>query len=199
MTLFDHEKENWEYIGETNNLYMVSNQGRIKSITKVITTPFGKYDMNPRYLKQQLNHKGYPIVRINIVDHKKTFIVHRLVAKTFIENPFDKPQVNHVDGNKLNNHVSNLEWATNQENMAHAYNNKITVNPFGKEAKNHKYTFTCSKLPEINGMTSMEIAIYFRDVLRLTKSIRTVSCNIRTRNKSFGYEFEKVVVGYDAK
>jgi hypothetical protein len=57
--------------------------------------------------------KGY--LRLN------SQLVHRVIARAWIENPNSKPQVNHIDGNKLNNHASNLEWVTNQENQIHAY------------------------------------------------------------------------------
>ena len=56
---------------------------------------------------------------------KKNFSVHRLVALTFLNNPFSKKHVNHVDGNKLNNKASNLEWVTREENMQHACRNKL--------------------------------------------------------------------------
>ncbi len=62
-------------------------------------------------------------------------LVHRLVAKTFIPNPDSKPQVNHKDGNKKNNKVSNLEWATRSENMLHALD--VGLNPMVKNNKSH--------------------------------------------------------------
>ena len=64
----------------------------------------------------QPNTKGYLRVTIN----GKNLLVHRLVAKKYVPNPENKPQVNHIDGNKLNNHYTNLEWVTNQENRTHA-------------------------------------------------------------------------------
>lgn len=63
------------------------------------------------------NKKGY--LRINL-PKLGTVLLHRLIAQLFIPNPENKPQINHIDGNKLNNAVSNLEWVTNQENKDHA-------------------------------------------------------------------------------
>lgn len=64
----------------------------------------------------QPNSKGYLRVMIN----GKNLFVHRLVAEKYVPNPENKPQVNHIDGNKLNNHYTNLEWVSNQENRNHA-------------------------------------------------------------------------------
>lgn len=74
-----------------------------------------------RFLKQFPNHKGYLQVCLTIDGKKKTKRVHRLVAETFIANPSSKTQVNHIDGNKKNNCVENLEWCTNSENQIHSY------------------------------------------------------------------------------
>ena len=74
-----------------------------------------------RYVKPQPNGKGYLRVAIG----KKLMFVHRLVAEKYIPNEGHKPQVNHKDGNKLNNCVDNLEWVTNQENRNHAVKNRL--------------------------------------------------------------------------
>jgi hypothetical protein len=76
-------------------------------------------------LKPSLCKKGYLRVYLSIGSKKHTKKVHRLIALTFIDNPDKKETVNHIDCNKLNNHVSNLEWMTNQENMRHAFDNGI--------------------------------------------------------------------------
>jgi len=79
-----------------------------------------------RYLKAAIKKTGYSqISLINHASEEKTVLVHRLVAEAFIPNPLDKPQVNHKDGNKLNNHDTNLEWVTASENQRHAYKNKL--------------------------------------------------------------------------
>lgn len=68
---------------------------------------------------------GYKVVRLSIHNKSHDEFVHRLVAKTFVPNADNKPQVNHKDGNKLNNAASNLEWVTQSENATHAYKNGL--------------------------------------------------------------------------
>lgn len=71
-------------------------------------------------IKPQLNTSGYLEAQIYVNGKQRKIGVHRLVAVAFIENPEQKPEVNHIDGVKINNHVSNLEWVTREENMQHA-------------------------------------------------------------------------------
>ena len=78
---------------------------------------------NGRVLKPQLNGKGY--LRVSISG--KLEFIHRLVAEKYIPNPNNLPQVNHKDGNKLNNKVENLEWSTNRDNRQHALANNLHV------------------------------------------------------------------------
>ena len=84
---------------------------------------------NGHKIKPQINGTGYYRVGIR----GKLHFVHRLVAKLYIPNPENKPQVNHKDGNKLNNNVDNLEWVTNKENTIHAI--KTGLQPIEEKSK----------------------------------------------------------------
>ena len=96
---------------------------------KAITGYDGKYAVDDsgyvinaktgRVLKQSSTKKGYQKVDLYLGGERKTVRIHRLVAEAFILNPDNKPQVNHIDNNKLNNAVSNLEWVTDSENKEH--------------------------------------------------------------------------------
>jgi len=114
--------------------YQVSNLGRIRRIKTKIGLPYCKP------LTVQMPNKYQAYVTINL--QRKRFYIHRLVALAFIPNPNNLPQVNHIDGNKANNAVYNLEWVTRSENGLHAYK-VLHIKPsakgrFGKEANRHK-------------------------------------------------------------
>lgn len=107
--------EIWRPIEATKGLIEVSNQGNVRSLLKG----------NPRVLKTQADAKGY--IRFTVVIEREymTLKVHREVAKAFIPNPNNLPQVNHIDGNKANNCVDNLEWMSNVDNAHHAIKNGL--------------------------------------------------------------------------
>lgn len=108
-----------------NSNYMISNYGRVyrKSYKKWCKQNNSWSNMKGIIKKQTNNNsKKYWRIEIFYLDgSKKWQTIHRLVALYFINNPTNKNYVNHIDGNKNNNHVSNLEWVTNQENMDHRY------------------------------------------------------------------------------
>ena len=102
--------EIWRAITGTKGFIEVSNEGRVRSLLRG----------TPRVLKTQVDKRGYHRIRVTIEQEKLTYKVHREIAKAFIPNPANLPQVNHKDGNKDNNSVENLEWITNRDNAHHA-------------------------------------------------------------------------------
>lgn len=106
-------KEIWKTIQGYENRYEVSNLGRVKSLERI-----DRYNrkIEEKILAPRKHTGGYLRVQLS----KKDFYIHRLVAEAFIPNPENKSQVNHIDGNKRNNRVDNLEWNTPLENNLHA-------------------------------------------------------------------------------
>lgn len=99
------ESETWKDVAGYEGLYQVSNLGRVKNRDKL--------------MKLRIKRDGYVGVVLFKDGRRKDELVHRLVAKAFIENAKEKPEVNHRDGVRTNNCVSNLEWCTRSENMRH--------------------------------------------------------------------------------
>lgn len=113
--------EEWRDIKGFEGLYQVSNCGRVKSFYKYGWTK--TIQSNNGILKQYVV-RGYSTISLKKGKGYKHFQVHRLVASAFIQNPNNLPCVNHKDENKLNNHVSNLEWCTYSYNINYGTRNK---------------------------------------------------------------------------
>lgn len=128
------DKEIWKDIEGYNNLYkglyQVSNMGRVRRM---------------KILKPHFNSSGYYIVSLVNNKKAKTCRIHRLVARAFIPNPENKPEVNHISGMKTDNTVDNLEWCTGKENSLHAVN--IGLTPCG--ANNYRAKFTNEQIKQI--------------------------------------------------
>src|SRR5574344_126522 len=115
------ENDIWRDIEGYEGIYQVSNLGRVKSEHK---------RNGVTILKNRVGNTGYCTLSLYKNKKTKNFSVHRLVALAFIDNPTNKECVNHKDGNKLNNHVNNLEWTTNEENIKHAWASGLNKSGF---------------------------------------------------------------------
>lgn len=109
--------EKWVPAVGFEGYYEVSDKGNVRSV---------RYDhvgnvIYSNLLRPAVTHHGYYNVGLSVQSKRFNYLVHRLVAKAFIPNPNNLPEVNHLDGNKLNNDVSNLSWCSSSENIAHAY------------------------------------------------------------------------------
>lgn len=105
----------------------VSNSGKIKLLSKTILDIDGNRRTYKEKIKDKfaINSSGYKKISYYFNGEFKNYYLHRLIAMAFVPNPENKPFVNHKDGNKLNNNVSNLEWCTSSENMIHAYKHNL--------------------------------------------------------------------------
>ena len=139
-----------------------------------------------KYLKPGMMTSGYRYVNLRINGKSVSHSIHRLVAQKFLDNPENKPQVNHKDGNKLNNHVSNLEWVTVSENSKHAYNNGLTPPPPTREGQ---FGYDHNRSIEVHEYNS-ETGKYIRSFGSMSEASRhygyhvsTISVAIRNGNK----------------
>lgn len=157
--------EIWKDIKGYEGSYMVSNYGRVKSLEKYIESyNRTRTQYRPeKILKQYKSKWGYMRVYLTQNSIKKMYAVHRLVASAFIDNPNNKPCVNHIDNDRSNNHLDNLEWCTYKENNNWAKKQGRRV--FTEEWK-QKISAT-RKLKPVVGIDENGNKIYF-DAVRAT-------------------------------
>jgi len=112
--------EEWRDIPGYEGKYQVSNNGNVRSL-------YHRSKQRIKLLKTTAHHKGYKVISLCPINGcpRKWYQVHRLVAMAFIPNQNNKPEINHKDGNKHNNSVSNLEWVTYSENTVHGWANGL--------------------------------------------------------------------------
>lgn len=125
-------EEEWKPVVGYLGVYEVSNHGRIKSVDRAIMVEdFNRtYERSDKGKELSLNKhtQGYLTCSLTRNSITKTKYVHRLVAEAFLPNFNNHPMVNHIDGNKTNNCVENLEWCTSKENVIHSYETGLSLN-----------------------------------------------------------------------
>ena len=132
--------ETWREIEDLEGLYQVSDRGRVKNEAGYV-------------LKTRVNRGGYEAVSFCVDGVKLYYTVHRLVAKAFLPNPENKPQINHFDCIRTNNNVENLEWCTQSENIRHAF---MYGNKSQKGEKNYASKLTGAQVLEIRKRAKTE-------------------------------------------
>ena len=136
----------WKDIKEYEGYYQVNEEGKVKSVERWISngSPNGMIKKE-QILKTQQNKNGYLQVTLCKQGKKKCVYVHRLVAEAFLDNPNNLETVNHKNGNKLDNNVSNLEFSSYQENNQHAYDTGL----HNKNENHYKARLTIEQVKEI--------------------------------------------------
>ena len=138
MSKYNTNKEAWVDIVGYEGLYQISDKGRVRSLDRYVRSKYGVRLAKGRMVATSYDTAGYPKVTLHKEGKRKTKLVHRLVMENFTDEPFNET-VNHKDGIKTNNDITNLEWCTYQENTLHAYKIGLMVPIQGKKIgkKNH--------------------------------------------------------------
>lgn len=114
--------EKWRDVVGYEGIYKVSNKGVVRSLDRKILRSDGvEVFKKGQILATKINDRGYVEVKLSKDGYGVYKKVHRLVSEAFIENPLNKEEVNHIDCDKTNNNVTNLEWVTHSENQVHAH------------------------------------------------------------------------------
>ena len=185
-------KEIWKDVENYEGIYQVSNLGQVKSLDRWVNSSIknnNKVMKKGKKLKKYVDSKtNYEYVKLSIYNKVKKSYIHRLVAQAFIPNPENKPQVNHIDGDKCNNRMNNLEYVSEKENMRHAFDNGLVKIKKGRQhhlAKNvYQYDLN-DNLVKIWG-SSMEA----ERTLKIAHSSINACCNGKKHyNTAGGYKW----------
>lgn len=124
--------EIWKDIKGYEGVYQVSSLGRVKSLDRISYNPrYGECKLKGQMLKACPNSNGYLGCSLVINGITKHFRIHRLVAMAFLPVVSNKLEINHIDGNKANNKLSNIEWCNRSENITHAFRLGLKKAPKG--------------------------------------------------------------------
>lgn len=171
------EREIWKDIKGYEGLYQVSNLGNVKSLCY-------RNQKKAKNLTPQITNRGYIAVMLSKKKTMKLFLVHRLVAMAFVDNPNNYPIVNHKDENPLNNHMDNLEWCTYSHNRIYSMNihperrkelanNLRKYSPRTQKGVPHKYYQKVAILDDNNDIICM-----YENAATAAESLGLKTCNI---------------------
>ena len=175
--------EIWKDIKGYEGLYQISNQGRVKSLKN-------RSNHRNEIILKQATVQGYKKVYLFKDAKGKIYPVHRLVAINFISNPLNKEEVNHINGDKSNNCVDNLEWNTKKENQTHCIKTGLRIM---KKGSSNKLSKKVAKV-DINTNEIIEIYGSYREAERLTgiahSNIR--KCILGIYKQMGGYKWKEI-------
>lgn len=175
--------ENWKDVKGYEGIYQVSDRGNVRSLDMVIKYKDGRQRFQKGKILRPGSNMGYPRVNLckdGIITPK---LVHRLLAEAFLPNPELNKEVNHIDGNKSNCTLENLEWVTPSENMKHAF--KTGLNVLNKpKVVTDKICMCDDNMNVIRVFSSQkEAAIY----LGKSPSDGNIRKSIKEKRKAYGY------------
>lgn len=151
--------EEWRDIKGYEGWYQVSNLGNVRSLDREIIYSNGKiYKQKGKMLKPTLRNNGYYYVSLSKNNVRPKFDVHRLVAITFLDNDNNYNCINHIDGNKTNNCLSNLEWCSYSYNAKHAF--KVGLNEAVRGERNGSSKLKDSDVIKIKKLLSEGVKSY---------------------------------------
>lgn len=204
------QEEIWMPIEGYEGLYEVSNTQKVRSVDRILNHPTGTCLVKSKLKSLQISNKGYYCLSLYKNGHGKVHLLHRLIAKAFIPNPFDMPEIDHINGNKMDNRIENLRWTTRKGNMnnpvtrsrmARYYSDKDWV----KDKMQKRIANKCKTAPKrvyqysLNGLflKEYETTIQAEKDTGIKKELITESCRNDGKKQAMGYlwsykKFEKI-------
>lgn len=177
-------KTEWKPVSGYEGIYEINQHGQVKSIAR--KRYCGHKDSKPQMMKERMltrstDRLGYVRVKLSKNGKSQLKYIHRLLAEAFIENPKNKKEINHIDGDKQNNDLENLEWTTRSKNMKHAF--KIGLHKARKGEENNKTKLTTKEVSEIREL--YESGKYTQTKLGKMFDVTTANINEIVNNRTW--------------
>ena len=181
-------REVWANIADTDGVYQVSTLGRVRSVDRMVKSGSGTRLEKGRLYDPSLS-KGYPHITLRRNGWQRSVPVHRLVAETFIPNPDGLPVIDHINGNKMDNRVENLEWVTHSENTRRAMAMGLFTPKFSDEACEQSCKARRRPVVRSDGKHFDSLVDAAREANDNASNIKRVCDGERKRSKGYSYEW----------